>query len=560
MPTEFLRAVNRKLVRHTLKKFDIKNAIIITDIPSYNVFEVIELVQPKKIVYINSHNLADSEGVVRAIVDSEKAYIQQSDILLATSEYNRDKTIQISGSRKVFRSLPGVNFELFTRAFRGDEPQRAKTICFFGSIQDAVDIDLYNQLAKQFKILFIGEILPDAKNLVSDVVEVRPAVGQEELAKQLKEADVIGLFYKQTSYTEGVIPAKVFESMATGKPILVCGIKEDRVYSPYVYHFDGTETQAVDIIKNLAQTETKEKIENRRIAAMQADWQSRFQSFCDTIFPEDKDLPKFSVLMSVYNGDSSEYFREAMDSIINQMVKPDEVVLVKDGPVSMDVDDIINEYISKMGDVLKIVSLEENKGLGAALAEGIKNCTFELVARMDADDINSPDRFEKQLRFLKNNPDIDVVSCFVAAFESSVDKVLFVRRGSLLHEQIAKQFRFRFCMNHPASMLRKSTVLEAGNYISFTGLEDYHLWVRMLLKGARMANIGQVLYYHRWQRQLLKRRSGVKRASQQIKLQREFLRIGFVTKLQFLRNITVRSLATVLPVGMIRRLRIFLGI
>lgn len=276
--------------------------------------------------------------------------------------------------------------------------------------------------------------------------------------------------------------------------------------------------------------------------------------------PNDKILPKFSVLMSVYGGDNPDYFKIAMNSILNQTVKPDEIVLVKDGPVSAELEKLISEYKQNTSNLLKVISLKENRGLGVALAEGIKNCAFDIVARMDADDISSPDRFEKQLRFLVDNPDIDVAGCFLATFEQNQEKVLFVRRGPLLHEQIAKQFRFRFCMNHATCLFRKKAVLAAGNYTPFAGLEDYHLWARMILNGSKMATIGQALYYHRWEKQLLKRRSGVKRAAQQIRLQKEFLKIGFINKPQFLRNAIIRCAAALLPQGIIRRVRIKLGI
>lgn len=275
---------------------------------------------------------------------------------------------------------------------------------------------------------------------------------------------------------------------------------------------------------------------------------------------DDKILPKISVLMSVYQGDKLDYFKTAMDSILNQTAKPDEIVLVKDGPVIAELENLISEYKQKIGNTLKIISLEKNEGLGIALAEGIKNCTFDIVARMDADDISSPERFEKQLRFLVNNPDIDVTSCFLATFEQNPEKVLFVRRGPLRHEQIAKQFRFRFCMNHASSMFRKKAILAAGNYVPFSGLEDYLLWAKMLLNGSKMAVIGEVLYCHRWEEKLLARRSGIKRAVQQIKLQKEFLKIGFVNKPQFLRNVIIRSAAALLPQGIIRQARIKLGI
>jgi glycosyltransferase involved in cell wall biosynthesis len=451
-----------------------------------------------------------------------------------------------------------VDFELFAKAFRGDEPKRAKTICFFGAIQDIkIDTELYNRLSEQFKIVFIGEIVGNIKGCISDNIEIRPAVGQSKLAEQLKEADIIGLFYKQNVYAKGVIPAKIFESLATGKPVLVSGIEKDPVYSEYVYHFDGTETAALEIIKNLGQTETQEKIKLRQAAGRQADWQKRFESFCDIIFSENEKLPKFSVLMSVYEKDNPDYFKTAMDSIVNQTAKPDEIVLVKDGLAGIDLDRIINEYQQQLPGLLKIVNLKTNRGLGFALSEGIKNCTFDIVARMDADDISSPNRFEKQLKFLKNNPDIDVASCFLAAFEQSPEKPLFIRRGPLLHKDIEKQFRFRFCMNHATAMFRKDVVLKAGNYPDMPRMQDYHLWARMLMRGAKMANIGQVLYYHRW---AVKRRSGFKKASLQIKLQKEFLKMGFINRPQFLRNVLIRATAMLLPRALIRKLRMVLRI
>ena len=401
-PVEFLRCLNRKLIRQTLKKLDIKNVILITDVPSYNTLDAIEQIQPEKIVYINVHNYDDSDGIARTIFDSEKSLIQQADFLFADSLHNAERLKQKSSGREV--------------------------LC--GTIYNTTDIDR----------------------------------------------------------------------------------------------------------------------------------QKRFETFYNTIFSESKTLPKFSILMSVYQKDKPEYFRDAMESVLNQTVRPDEIVLVKDGPVNEELEKIINEYEQKTNSLLKIVSFKENKGLGAALAEGIKKCSFDIVARMDADDLSSPQRFEKQLKFLKDNPSIDVVSCFAAAFDENVEKPLFVRRGPLLHEQIAKQFRFRFCMNHPASMFRKNAVLKAGNYPAMARLQDYHLWARMILKGAKMATIGQVLYYHRWEKQLLKRRSGFKRASLQIKLQKELLKIGFINKPQFLRNVLIRSIATILPQGLTRRLRIIFGI
>ncbi|MDD5134472.1 MAG: glycosyltransferase [Phycisphaerae bacterium] len=560
LPIKKLRIVNRKLIEQTLKKLDVKNAVIVTDVPSYNTLDAIEKIQPERIVYLNVHNYDDSSLIVTDILHSEKQIVQQADFLFATSEHNAKRTARISGGRKVFRSLPGVDFALFSKALRNDESQKKKTIYFFGSIHDSVEIKLYNRLAEQFRIVLIGETTQNIKKNIADTIEVRPTVSQKELAEQLKDADILGLFYNKTPYSRGVIPAKIFECLATGKPILVSGIEKDPVYSPFVYHFDGTEQAAIETIKNLPNTETREKIKLRQTAGEQADWQKRFETFHNIIFSNDGSLPKFSVLISVYEKDRPEYFQQAMESIVNQTIKSDQIVLVKDGPVGEDIENLINRYKKQLGALLKVVNLETNKGRGVALAEGVKNCTFDIVALMDADDISLPMRFEKQLNFLKNNPDIDVASCFLAAFEQNPEKVLFVRRGPLSHEDIVKQFRFRFCMNHATSMFRKKAVLNAGNYTDFGGLQDYHLWARMILSGAKMAAIGQVLYCHRWEQELLKRRSGLRRAAQQIKLQREFLRIGFINTPQFLRNTVIRSIAAIAPWKIIRKFRVIFGI
>jgi glycosyltransferase involved in cell wall biosynthesis len=552
-----LNNINRKLVRKTLKKLDIKNTVIITTVPSYNCLEAIEQISPEKIIYLNVHNYDDSDRIVASILESEKALIHQSDFLFADSLHNTERLSNKSGGREIFRALPGVNFELFTKAYRGDEAKESKIIYFFGTIHDLVDVKLYNRLSKTFRIVFIGEITDKVKNIIADTIEIRSEMPQEKLSEHLNDADVIGLFYKKNAYTKGVIPAKIFESLATGKPVLVSGIEPDPVYSEHVYHFDGTEQTALEIMKNLPQTETPDKIKNRQTAAEQADWQKRFESFRNVIFSENKNLPNFSVLMSVYKGDRADYFKEAMDSIINQTATPNEVVLVKDGPLGQDLENTVNEYKQKLGSILKVLELKENKGLGAALAEGIKNCSFNIVARMDADDISRPQRFEKQLRFLKNNTNIDVVSCFISVFEENPEKPLFIRRGPLLHEKIAKKFKFRFCMNHAATMFHRDAVLKAGNYPDMAKLQDYYLWARMLLNGSKMANVGQILYCHRWQ---VERRSGVERAVQQIRLQKELLKIGFINKPQFVRNILVRSITALLPKNLIRKLRSIFGI
>ena len=108
---------------------------------------------------------------------------------------------------------------------------------------------------------------------------------------------------------------------------------------------------------------------------------------------------KYSVLISLYYKEKPDYLRKALDSVFNQSLRADEVVLVEDGKLMPELDSVINEYSQKYSE-LKVVSYEKNQGLGYALNYGIQFCKYDIIARMDADDIAKPDRFEKQIKIL----------------------------------------------------------------------------------------------------------------------------------------------------------------
>ena len=565
VPLESLRRLNRILIRRTFNCLDLRSPILITDVPSYNVIDVIDFLRPCKVVYVDVHNYDDNEWVVKQIHDSEELLINRAHFLFGTSRYNQKRLERISGRVDIYRSPPGVDYKLFKSAFRGDEFVRCKTIYFYGTVQGAVDIELFNKLSHDFSIVFIGDVTDDARAVMSARIEVRPAVPVAELARQLKDADILGLFYKQTAFNRGVIPAKIYECLATGKPVLACGLDEKNLPEGGVYHFDGSYEDAMQLINNLGATETPVRIDSRDLIAQEADWSQRFKKFSETIFSAEesdikKRLPGFSVLMSVYAGDNADDLAEAIESLFNQTAEPDEVVIVVDGPVGGEIEAVIEKTQNDRGGICKVHRFAKNMGLGIALAAGVEICSHDIIARMDADDISDSRRFEKQLAFLQANEDIDVVSSWLAAFEKERNQVLFYKKGPCSHDGISSLSRFRFCMNHPASVFRKKAILKAGNYQPFAGLEDYHLWARMLLNGSRMANIPEVLYYHRWERRLLLRRSGITRAFQQVRLQREFLRMGFINHRQFVRNVVVRGLAAVLPLGLMRTVRMLLGI
>ncbi len=253
-----------------------------------------------------------------------------------------------------------------------------------------------------------------------------------------------------------------------------------------------------------------------------------------------------SVLMSLYAKERPEYLRQSLDSIFNQTYIPDEVVLVKDGPLTASLDKVVEEYC-RIFPVLKVVSLIENQGLGKALNEGLKHCSYDLVARMDTDDVAKPERFEKQLAVFHFHPEIDVVGAWIDEFEGSIDNVISVRKLPERHEEILKFARKRNPLNHPVVMFRKEAVLKVGGYQHFPLFEDYHLWVRMLLNGACFYNIPESLLYFRFSPDMFKRRGGWKYATDEFKFQRKLLSIKFITYQRFFQNVSVRFVARIVP-------------
>lgn len=159
---------------------------------------------------------------------------------------------------------------------------------------------------------------------------------------------------------------------------------------------------------------------------------------------------------------------------------------------------------------LKVLSLVTNRGLGKALNEGLKYCSHELVARMDTDDIAMPERFEKQLAVFKKYPDIDVVGAWINEFEDNVSNIKSVRKLPELPDDIRQFAKRRNPINHPVVMFRKSAVLAAGGYRHFPLFEDYYLWIRMLMNGAKFYNIQESLLYFRFSSEMFKRRGGWK--------------------------------------------------
>lgn len=252
----------------------------------------------------------------------------------------------------------------------------------------------------------------------------------------------------------------------------------------------------------------------------------------------------FSVLISIYKNEKPEWFRMALDCVLNQTVMPDEIVLVKDGPLTSELDEVIDEYSKLFGHFLIVVN-ETNLGLGLALHKGVLACNNEIIARMDTDDIIPNDRFEKQLK--KMEEDYDVVSCWSQLFVGEQNNIVAVKTRPETHEKIVKLAHQRSPVCHAACMMRKSAILKAGNYMDCPLYEDYHLWIRMIMGGAKFYNIQEVLYFVRTTEDQAKRRSGYKYLKTELGFFKEFYKKGFFTTGDYVKNVMIRSVVRLAP-------------
>lgn len=216
----------------------------------------------------------------------------------------------------------------------------------------------------------------------------------------------------------------------------------------------------------------------------------------------------FSVLMSLYIKENPKNLKECLDSILEQTVTPNEIVIVKDGPLTDELETVLTKYIAKTPNLYTIVSFRENRGLGPALADGILHCKNELVARMDTDDICRKDRFELQLNEFKKNPSIDICGSHILEFENNIQNIVAKRKVPITDEEIKKYQKQRDGFNHQTVMYKKSSVLKSGNYQSCLLMEDTYLWVNMFLAGCKAVNIDDYLVYVRVGSDMYKRRGG----------------------------------------------------
>lgn len=245
-------------------------------------------------------------------------------------------------------------------------------------------------------------------------------------------------------------------------------------------------------------------------------------------------MEQYSVLQTVYKSDDPAAFETSLESMLKQTVQPDEVVLVKDGPVPESLQNVIDRLDQSYPGIIVQVQLPTNVGLGLALNEGLKVCKNELIARMDSDDISLPERCEKQLLMFENDPQLDIVGCPVKEFKDDPNHIVGVRDVPLENEAIHRYARRRDPFNHPTVMYRRSKVMQCGPYGDFRKNQDSALWLNMLSKGCKGANCPEYLLLFRFDEGTYRKRKAWINTKSLIQIRWDSCRRGFSSFWDFL--------------------------
>ncbi len=262
---------------------------------------------------------------------------------------------------------------------------------------------------------------------------------------------------------------------------------------------------------------------------------------------------KFSVCTSVYKNDKPEYVRAALDSmLVSQSVKPSEIVLVQDGPVPDGLQKLLTEYEGKYTGVMHVIRLEKNSGLGNALRLGVENAQYDICARMDSDDICLSDRFAKQLAYLEEHPECDIVGGQMTEFIDNPDNIVGRREVPLTNEEIYEYMKSRCALNHVTVMFRKEAVMKVGNYQDWFWNEDYYLWVRMMMAKCKFANIPDVAVNVRSGADQYARRGGKKYFDSEIGIKKLMLENGMISKKDYCINYIERFIIQLLMPNNVR--------
>lgn len=238
-------------------------------------------------------------------------------------------------------------------------------------------------------------------------------------------------------------------------------------------------------------------------------------------------MENYSVLMTVYKKDNPVFVKEGIDSMLAQTILTDDFVLVCDGPLTSELDELINKYQTENNGLFHVIKLKKNIGLGAALRHGLPFCKNRLVARMDDDDVAYPKRCEKELLYYDAHPELSILGAYVTEFENEISNIVREKTVPIDMPSIMEFAKRRNPFNHSTVMLDKDKIISIGNYSQMRTNQDVELWVRALNSGLKGANLSESLVYFRFDNDTYQRRKDMKNVKLMVKVWKDFYKKGY---------------------------------
>jgi glycosyltransferase involved in cell wall biosynthesis len=313
---------------------------------------------------------------------------------------------------------------------------------------------------------------------------------------------------------------------------------------------DAATTVRTDTVPAAAATVTDHTVSDHTVAAHRGGSNLTPEGLPASAAGETRHLP-FTLLLPVYRGDDAAFLRRAFDSATaEQTRRPDEAVVVQDGPVGPDLQAELASIEQRSCVPVTIIRLEQNVGLARALSAGLLACRYDVVARADADDVSLPHRFEVQLPLVEAGADL--VGSSLVEFDGDEHVVGTARLMPTEPDEIARYARFADPFNHPTVVYRRQAVAAVGGYQDLHLMEDYLLFARMIADGAAVRNVAEPLVKYRVGAGAYRRRGGRRLLRAELSLQRILHREAFTTRGQYLRNVLVRGGYRLVPVALRR--------
>lgn len=255
--------------------------------------------------------------------------------------------------------------------------------------------------------------------------------------------------------------------------------------------------------------------------------------------------------MSVYIKENPIFLKDAIESVQNQTLKPSELVLVEDGPLTPEHYQVLDQLEAESDIPVKRYPLEQNQGLGLALRQGVLQCQYDIIARMDTDDIAVPDRFEKQVQLMEKDK-LDLLGGHIAEFIDNPDEIVSYRRVPTQHADIVAYQRTRSAFNHMTVMFKKDMVLKAGNYEDGLYMEDDLLWLNMIAAGAKTGNLDQILCKVRVGAGMFERRGGLRYLKLYHQARQRMLKRGQISYMEYAKSVAIQMVVALCP-GFVRQ-------